>query len=254
MKTCSKCNIKKEDQHFYKKGLVCKVCQKIDRQNYYNQNKNKIHETSKKYMETNKEIILKKRKQYRDENKIKISNQQKDWRKRGSLFETYFKELNRIEEIKKGNNDLLMVKCTGCKVYFNPTNTQVSERIKALKSLSGTENRFYCCEECKINCPIYRQVLYNKIEKKRIKRETSKEFDQIVIKERSNECEKCGSKNKLQIHHIKGYTQYPESRFDLNNVLLLCKECHKKIHSQNGCKHNQLICKNMEKTWSTKSF
>lgn len=41
-------------------------------------------------------------------------------------------------------------------------------------------------------------------------------------------CQKCGSKEKLQIHHIN-YTH------ELQDCMLLCQDCHKKIHR----KYNQ---------------
>lgn len=43
-------------------------------------------------------------------------------------------------------------------------------------------------------------------------------------------CKSCGSRNPLQAHHIKGFTEYPLLRFDANNGVTLCKDCHKLIH------------------------
>lgn len=39
-------------------------------------------------------------------------------------------------------------------------------------------------------------------------------------------CEKIGG--ELQVHHIKRFSQFPESRFDLNNGVTMCIDCHKK--------------------------
>jgi 5-methylcytosine-specific restriction endonuclease McrA len=44
-------------------------------------------------------------------------------------------------------------------------------------------------------------------------------------------CQKCKVVGgKLHAHHIKKFSEYPQLRFDVNNGIALCKECHKKIH------------------------
>lgn len=47
-------------------------------------------------------------------------------------------------------------------------------------------------------------------------------------------CKYCGSKNKLNAHHIYSWNQYPEKRFIVDNGLTLCEECHRKIHNKYG--------------------
>lgn len=38
-------------------------------------------------------------------------------------------------------------------------------------------------------------------------------------------CEKVGG--KLECHHIKSWSEFPELRLDINNGITLCRECHK---------------------------
>jgi len=41
-------------------------------------------------------------------------------------------------------------------------------------------------------------------------------------------CQKVGG--ELNAHHIKSWAKYPELRYDINNGITLCKDCHKMIH------------------------
>lgn len=55
----------------------------------------------------------------------------------------------------------------------------------------------------------------------------------ITVFERDNyTCQTCGVRGgRLQAHHIFGYKQFPEKRWDLQNGITLCESCHKKTNN-----------------------
>lgn len=57
----------------------------------------------------------------------------------------------------------------------------------------------------------------------------------IKVYERDNyKCVKCGSKEKLNAHHIKSWKNYPGLRYNVSNGETLCEKCHIKYHQENG--------------------
>lgn len=42
-------------------------------------------------------------------------------------------------------------------------------------------------------------------------------------------CQQCGSNNPLQAHHIYMWSKYSDKRFDIDNGITLCKDCHKEV-------------------------
>lgn len=41
-------------------------------------------------------------------------------------------------------------------------------------------------------------------------------------------CRRVGG--RLNSHHIKSWVDYPEKRYDVNNSITLCEDCHKDVH------------------------
>jgi hypothetical protein len=60
-----------------------------------------------------------------------------------------------------------------------------------------------------------------------------KELAKAILKRDNYTCFKCGANSKLEVHHIKKWSRYPNLRFEPTNLITVCKKCHKKIHSRN---------------------
>lgn len=63
-----------------------------------------------------------------------------------------------------------------------------------------------------------------------------KELAKSILKRDCYLCRECGAKHtpetKLIVHHIKEWSKYPELRFEPENLITLCVNCHKKKHSR----------------------
>ena len=186
-------------------------------------------------------------KQYNTDNAPQIAKRRKQYHKNNALFETHSKKLETFEEIRQcpKNQKLLEVKCAYCGKWMLPTNLQTQARIEAFNGSITKENRFYCSENCKRSCPIYRQRKYPKGFKKATSREVVPLLRQLFFKRDNYTCQKCGATSEiaqLHVHHEKSYTLNKIMANDPDNCITLCKECHKWIHSKEGCNYNDLKC------------
>lgn len=269
MKICSKCGMEKNESEFSKRKdskdgyrNQCKQCFKQIQQKYQEENKELIKLQRKLYKKNNAEKIRIKNKEYRKNNRNYISNWHKENRRKNAIaisaqkkeycnqiakYETYKDKLTADESPKLSDDGIsLKVKCRYCGKYFKPTNLAIKYRIRALNWRDKGDCFLYCSENCKLACPTYKQRVYPKDFKKASSREVSTEIRKLCFERDSWSCQKCGKtvyEIELHCHHIKSYTQNKIFGNDIDNCITLCKECHKEVHKQDGCKYHELRCK-----------
>lgn len=61
-----------------------------------------------------------------------------------------------------------------------------------------------------------------------------KQWRLAVYQKDKYQCIKCGSKERINAHHIFAWKYYPEKRYDVDNGITLCEKCHIQIHQKYG--------------------
>jgi len=166
------------------------------------------------------------------------------------LYNTYAYRMDYAENCRRNNDDrnILETKCAYCGSWFIPTISQVYERIRALEGRNYGEQRIYCSNKCKMECPIYHQILYPKDSKPKTSREVHPELRQMRFKIDNYTCQKCGKhqgelKVGLHCHHIEGIRWEPLESADLDKCITVCKNCHLEIHKKEECGYHDMQCK-----------
>lgn len=234
----------------YRKDNTLRIAKQ--KKQHYKENTSQILKQQKQYYKDNIQRILKQAKQYRIDNILQVVEQKKQYNKGNALFKTYFKRLEIFEEVRQcfENLELLEVKCAYCGKWVIPTNLQVRNRLQAFGGTITGEQRFYCSENCKISCPIFNQKSWPKGFKKATSREVVPLLRQLVLERDNYTCQKCWATTEtaqLHVHHEKSYTLNKIMANDPDNCITLCKECHKRTHSREGCKYIDLKCQGNRK-------
>lgn len=191
--------------------------------------KERNHQRYNKDPEKSREYSRRRRKEKKDE---VIAGKREYGRSRAS-FSTYYSRLTILENPKEGDGGRLLVACAKCGKYFYPSNIQVSNRIRALSSPDGCENRIYCSDSCKKACEIFK--IHGDPNERKLAFERDPEW---AIKVKNNagwKCERCGSKDKLEAHHEIPIKKNRRLINETENGICLCKKCHNKVHSETGC-------------------
>ena len=56
-----------------------------------------------------------------------------------------------------------------------------------------------------------------------------REWHKNVFERDNYICQQCGNGGKIQAHHIHTWSKYLELRFDIDNGITLCEDCHKQV-------------------------
>lgn len=116
-----------------------------------------------------------------------------------------------------------------------------NNKTKKAKRRRSSSRHSRCCPVCKrkirtkIKCGKYIFCSIECRHKFLVKLRSAleyKKFRQAVLARDRYKCTKCGSTDKLCVHHIKEVRKHPELVYDTNNGVTLCTKCHNKIHTK----------------------
>ena len=61
------------------------------------------------------------------------------------------------------------------------------------------------------------------------------DFRRKIFGTRERKCVCCEQEiREMQLHHLNARNKFPEQTFDEDNVVIICKDCHKKFHDEYG--------------------
>jgi len=149
-----------------------------------------------------------------------------------SQLEPYGVECRRNKE----DNNVLEVKCMYCDKWYIPIYRSVQRKIETINGQRSGECNLYCSDECKRACPTYGQILYPKDFKLNTSREVQPELRKLVLNRDNYTCQKCNATNvELHCHHYEGIEVNPVESADMDQCIILCKQCHNNIHKKDKC-------------------
>lgn len=144
-----------------------------------------------------------------------------------------------------GDNNTCSFKCARARGYKTHRTQLVCKYCEqGFYPISGHTKQKYCSKSC-----AYADKQKIDIDQKR-RSAAYRKWRQQVIKRDDYTCQQCGSTQKLQAHHVKSWEDFPELRYDIDNGLTLCSDCHSRIHGAKIIRTNtqKITCANCGKT------
>lgn len=202
---------------------------KKQRERYRERHLEEIKRRARKYYKTHRHIDLEKAKKSRNE--IYLD------------FEKYASRLSIDEEPIKDDNGYLMVRDFHTKEYFYPRKTDVINRIRRLEGKGSGECHLYASEKSKRSCPVYRAHKHLRFIRIHHKPSPARDpaWRDMVISRADGHCERCGKEcDSLIAHHKVPVASCAMMAADIDNGMALCPECHREVHSTDGCRLHEL--------------
>jgi hypothetical protein len=159
---------------------------------------------------------------------------------------------SKIEEMRYNNKLDIQVHCKNHKCknskeqggWFTPNKGLFFDRIYSIeRSIGYGESNFYCCNKCKIECPLFNKRSDNK--KPNIKNYTDQEYNiwrSEVLKRANYLCEYCEVK-ATHAHHSRPQKLEPGFVLDPDFGISCCEKCHYKYGHKDECSTGQLANK-----------
>jgi len=113
--------------------------------------------------------------------------------------------------------------------WFTPTGIQLYERIRQLEKDYGNGGcYFYCSDNCKNICPLFRlnvNYITNEKQDSQYTQEEYQTFREFVLERDNNLCQYCGEK-AIHVHHERPQKLEPFFALDPFFAWACCKKCH----------------------------
>lgn len=171
----------------------------------------------------------------------------------------FFCKVEEVVDNPDGPGILVKCKNNNCGKLFRPTYRQLDCRINAVENVGrlslGTENNFYCSDECKHSCLLF-NLRSDPFERKEVSDNvpTSNELkiwsDEVLKRQYSeygyNFCTKCQGEDNLAAHHIDPKKIEPFYALDPENGIVFCRDCHLNDAHSGTCSTGALankVCK-----------
>lgn len=140
--------------------------------------------------------------------------------------------------------DRILKMCEYCKkeIWLCPS-------VVKWQALRGYKN-FFCCKKCEFDYKVAenhprwisdRSLVKDQYKSIRWSKEMC-DWRKMVYERDKYICQMCFKKGiYLNAHHIKKFADYPNIRFDINNGITLCKDCHQKTKGKEDIFEQQFM-------------